>query len=183
MVHLEQVTVRKLKEHSATKQQVGVLFGREDQGLFNRELALANALLTIDSDPEFYSLNLGQAVVVVCYELYHSPSRAWGKKLRRCQQQDLEGLMRELFQHLEERGFWDDEGREYLQLKLRGLVNRVADLTSSDVGVLRGVVRSLAGPQAGKDLLLQKTGTDAGVQGAAAKVQEPHDGKCGDPES
>ncbi len=34
----------------------------------------ANAILTIDTDPNFYSLNLGQAVLITCYELFR-----WGR--------------------------------------------------------------------------------------------------------
>ncbi len=49
--------------------RIAVIFGREDRGLTNRELKLCNRLITIPTAPEYPSLNLAQAVVVVAYEL------------------------------------------------------------------------------------------------------------------
>ena len=53
--------------------QVAILFGPEDRGLTNADLRLCHGLVNIPT-AEFSSLNLAQAVMVVCYELfqYHS---------------------------------------------------------------------------------------------------------------
>lgn len=48
--------------------RVGVLFGAERAGLDNEEVARASAIITIPVNPEFYSLNLGQAVLLTAYE-------------------------------------------------------------------------------------------------------------------
>ena len=48
---------------------VGCVFGREDVGLSNADLAHCHAVLTIPTDPTYPSLNLAQAVMVVAYEL------------------------------------------------------------------------------------------------------------------
>ncbi len=48
---------------------VAVVFGREDKGLANEDLDLCDRLLTIPVDPAASSLNLAQAVLLVCYEL------------------------------------------------------------------------------------------------------------------
>jgi TrmH family RNA methyltransferase len=49
---------------------VALVFGREDHGLTNEALEQCHELITIPAHPEFASLNLGQAVLLVCYELY-----------------------------------------------------------------------------------------------------------------
>jgi tRNA/rRNA methyltransferase len=49
---------------------VAVLFGPEDRGLTNRELDPCHALIQITTHPGLSSLNLAQAVLLVCYELY-----------------------------------------------------------------------------------------------------------------
>jgi len=49
---------------------VALVFGREDSGLSNAELAQCHELVTIPAHPTFGSLNLAQAVLLVCYELY-----------------------------------------------------------------------------------------------------------------
>lgn len=48
---------------------VAVLFGREDRGLDNEALEMAHQVVTIPSNPEYSSLNLGHAAVIMLYEL------------------------------------------------------------------------------------------------------------------
>ena len=52
--------------------QVSILFGREDRGLTNEELQLANKHLIIPAHPEYPVLNIAMSAQVVCYELYQS---------------------------------------------------------------------------------------------------------------
>jgi TrmH family RNA methyltransferase len=54
---------------AAQKNRVAVLFGRERNGLTNREINECGLLVTIPSDPETPSLNLAQSVLLVAYEL------------------------------------------------------------------------------------------------------------------
>ena len=57
---------------SERKQWVGraaLVFGREDSGLTNEELALADLLTGVPMQADYPSLNLGQAVMVYCYQL------------------------------------------------------------------------------------------------------------------
>ena len=48
--------------------RVGFLFGSEKSGLTNEDLALANVLVTIPSEPNFSSLNLAHSVLLISYE-------------------------------------------------------------------------------------------------------------------
>lgn len=49
---------------------VALVFGREDAGLSNDDLDLCDRVLTVPTDPRRPSLNLAQAVLLVCYELW-----------------------------------------------------------------------------------------------------------------
>lgn len=49
---------------------IALVFGREDAGLSNDDLDLCDRTLTVPTDTEHWSLNLGQAVLLVCYELW-----------------------------------------------------------------------------------------------------------------
>ena len=51
------------------KQEIAILFGREDRGLTNEELAMANYHLTIPVNTDYGVLNVAQAIQVICYEL------------------------------------------------------------------------------------------------------------------
>lgn len=54
----------------AGRTRVAIVFGPEDRGLTNDELSLCQEVLTIPSHPQFPSLNLAQAVMLVAHELY-----------------------------------------------------------------------------------------------------------------
>ena len=61
-------------ETIARGERVGFLFGSEKNGLTNEELLCAHALVTIPTNPGFSSLNLGQAVLLMCYEWANRPA-------------------------------------------------------------------------------------------------------------
>ena len=49
---------------------VSILFGREDRGLTNDELQLANTHIEIPANPEYPVLNLAMSTQIVCYEIF-----------------------------------------------------------------------------------------------------------------
>ena len=51
---------------------VSILFGREDRGLTNEELQMANKHIIIPADPEYPVLNIAMSTQVVCYELFQA---------------------------------------------------------------------------------------------------------------
>ena len=57
---------------------VAVLFGREDFGLLDEELARCDILVSIPASPRYPVLNLSHAVAIVLYELF-SAKRAGGR--------------------------------------------------------------------------------------------------------
>lgn len=58
-----------LQEKSGWMSHAALVFGREDSGLTNEELALADVLTGVPMVADYPSLNLGQAVMVYCYQL------------------------------------------------------------------------------------------------------------------
>jgi TrmH family RNA methyltransferase len=64
-------------EH-ASAGTVCVLFGREDRGLTNEALDLCHAIVTIPTEPQYWSLNLAQAFLVVAYEIFLAAGGAAG---------------------------------------------------------------------------------------------------------
>lgn len=58
-----------LLEKSQWLTHAALVFGREDSGLTNDELALADVLTGVPMVADYPSLNLGQAVMVYCYQL------------------------------------------------------------------------------------------------------------------
>jgi len=60
---------------------LAIIFGREDRGLSNNELLLANKIFNIPTSKNNPSLNLSHAVSIVLYELNKSSKRNFNKEL------------------------------------------------------------------------------------------------------
>ncbi len=50
--------------------KIGILIGREGYGLFNKEIAKCDFLVTIPADKEYPTLNISHSVGILCYELH-----------------------------------------------------------------------------------------------------------------
>lgn len=64
-----QELVPMIEEKAGWMQHAALVFGREDSGLTNEELTLADVLTGVPMVADYPSLNLGQAVMVYCYQL------------------------------------------------------------------------------------------------------------------
>ena len=64
-----------IQELVANEIEVSILFGREDRGLTNDELQLANKHLIIPAHPDYPVLNIAMSTQVVCYELYQAAKK------------------------------------------------------------------------------------------------------------
>lgn len=124
----------------AANNNVAILFGREDRGLENEELPLCDMLVEIPTDPGYPSLNLAQAVMLVCYHLF----AASGEKspvLKLAPRQELEKMyvhMEETFRKLG----YGEKGGEYLleavMRSFRRLFGRTG-LMQKEINMLRGI--------------------------------------------
>ena len=59
-----------IKKVSEVEGKIGLVFGREDYGLFNKEIAACDIMLKIPTSESYPSLNLSHAVTIVLYSLY-----------------------------------------------------------------------------------------------------------------
>jgi tRNA/rRNA methyltransferase len=124
---------------------VAILFGPEDKGLTNEELAPCHALINLPTHSGFRSLNLAQAVMLVCYELYlaslsHSPGESLLPQLAEFQK--IEGMYAHLEELLRRIGFLDPQNPKRIMHTLRRIFGR-ANLSDRDVAILRGIFRQL----------------------------------------
>ena len=125
-----------------------ILFGPERSGLETDDVALARAILTVPINPEFGSLNLAQAVILVAYE--------WSKHVDlvsptetelpvRAPQEELEGMIGQLEGMLEEANYFFPPARvPATRRTLRTLLTK-AGWSSMEVRTMRGVLSALAG--------------------------------------
>ncbi len=78
----EPITPRQFAEkYSGTAGRIGILFGREDYGLYNEELRNCDVLVTIPTHEINPIMNLSHACTVIFYELYAKGQKPRKKKL------------------------------------------------------------------------------------------------------
>jgi tRNA/rRNA methyltransferase len=129
--------------------KVAFVFGNEAAGLTNEEMFACQFLVHIPANPAFTSLNLAQAVQIVCYELFlvgeSSVPRARTEKLATVQ--DVEGLYAHLEEAAVKSGFHVPQARSKLPERLRRLFSRVPELEREEVNIIRGLLKALLGKE------------------------------------
>ena len=139
---------QRLREAAAKGVPVGLLFGNERAGLSNDEVALADCVITIPTDPAFSSLNLGQAVLLAGYEWFRSGDETPAERIDHgaalpAPRDELIRLFEHLEEELETSGFLFPPGnRPGMIRNLRSILHR-AQLTDQEVRTLRGVIVAL----------------------------------------
>lgn len=140
------------------KRRVALVFGREDTGLTNEQVALCQRIVTIPSHKKFASLNLAQAVMVLSYEIFvakshkknskakfPSPARGEGQGegvAKPAKNQYLEAMYEDLGTLLGEIGFLSKQNPRHLMYLIRNLFNR-ARPTDKEVRIFRGICRQV----------------------------------------
>ncbi|HLZ19950.1 MAG TPA: RNA methyltransferase [Smithellaceae bacterium] len=128
------------------KNSIALLFGPEDTGLANEQLRLCHSVVTIPTSREFSSLNLSQAVMILCYEIFvaeTAASEAGTATPKLALSSELEGMYGQIRELLSEVGFLNPENPEYWMLDVRRFFSK-SNLTSREVKIVRGIVRQLA---------------------------------------
>ena len=127
-----------------------ILFGPERSGLETDEVALANAIVTVPINPEFGSLNLAQAVILLAYEWSRTAALAQPPAKEPeapATHQEIEGLIGQLDAELEAKGYFHPPERtEATRNTLRTIFTKTG-WSSREVKAVRGVVRALISPR------------------------------------
>jgi tRNA/rRNA methyltransferase len=130
-------------------ERVGILFGPERTGLFNDDLIYADAAVSIPVNPDFFSLNLAQAVLLVAYEWFASatdvPERREAEPAGRpATKGELDQLLEHLLAELDGVNFFRTTDRRASISRALQLIFARAELREPDVHLLRGVIKELA---------------------------------------
>jgi tRNA/rRNA methyltransferase len=127
-----------------------VLFGPERSGLETDDVAVARTILTVPINPEFGSLNLAQAVILVAYE--------WSKAEDLAQpsisaidppapQFELDGMIAQLDAMLESAGYFFPPDRAPVTKRMLRTLLTKPGWTAQEVRTVRGVLSTLDRPR------------------------------------
>jgi tRNA/rRNA methyltransferase len=122
--------------------RVALLFGPEHRGLTNDDLKYCQTTVTIPTS-DFSSLNLAQAVAIICYEfywgvMYSSTIKPSVPKL--ATSHELEGMYEHVEKLLHHIGFLRTEDSSYWIRNIRKFLGRVG-LRAKEARIIRGFCR------------------------------------------
>ena len=150
--------IEKCFDHALNGGDTAFLFGPEQSGLSNDDVVQADYTISIPLNKNFSSLNLSQAVLLICWEwnkakmLFqkqdYNPTKV-NKKLKKSTELsnvgDREYFYKQLDDLLNKSGFfYSKEMAPVVKRNIRSLFNR-ASLTHQDLRTLHGIIRSLSG--------------------------------------
>jgi tRNA/rRNA methyltransferase len=125
--------------------RVAFVFGPEDNGLTNEELALCTHVMLIPTTDAYTSINLAQAVMICCYELFlasdtfvprEEKSTGAPSELR----ERMFSIWRETLLQV---GFMEEDKADHMMYGLRRVLSRGAR-TVDDVNIMMGIARQAA---------------------------------------
>jgi tRNA/rRNA methyltransferase len=130
---------------------VAFLFGSERFGMTNEDVYRCNVALTIPTNPDFGSMNLGAAIQVIAYEWRMAlggfqPTESGDADRPEpvlADAQSVAGMLKHWEQALVDIEFLDPDAPKKLMPRLNQLFNR-AQLTPEEIHILRGVAKAMA---------------------------------------
>jgi tRNA/rRNA methyltransferase len=133
----------------ATEGRSAILFGPERSGLETEDVALATAIVTVPINPDFGSLNLAQAVILLAYEWSRRSALAQppAKEVEApAPHGEIEGLIGQLNGELEAKGYFHPPSRTQATKNTLRTIFTKTGWSSREVKAVRGIIRALIGP-------------------------------------
>ena len=130
-------------------EKVGILFGPERTGLTNDDMVQADTALSIPLNPQFSSLNIAQAVLLIAYEWAAADEDAPAERMsdhatRPATKDELLNLLEHLERALDQSGFLRNKAmRPAMVHNLRAFLQRGA-MTEQEVRSFHGVIKYLS---------------------------------------
>lgn len=130
----------------STQSGVGFLFGSERFGMRNEDVYRCHVCLSIPSNPQFGSLNIGAALQVIAYE-WRLALGGFGVDVTAAPSAladaaQVSGMLTHLEQSLMALGFLDPAAPKKLMPRLNALFNR-AQVTQEEIHILRGIAKAI----------------------------------------
>jgi tRNA/rRNA methyltransferase len=134
---------------AASAERSAILFGAERSGLETEEVALANAIVTVPINPQFGSLNLAQAVILLAYEWSRRAPLAvpTARELEPpASHAEVESLIRHLNEELDSKGYFHPPSRTQATKNTLRTIFTKTGWSSREVKAVRGIIRALVEP-------------------------------------
>ena len=139
------------REISSQSGASAILFGAERAGLETEEVAVAQKIVTVPINPEFRSLNLAQAVILLAYEWSKHQALAMpteGDEAEpRATQGQLDGLIGQIDEALDKAGYYFPPDRTPATKNTMRTIFSKAGWSNREIQAVRGMIRALVNPR------------------------------------
>jgi rRNA methylase len=122
-----------------------LVFGNEQSGLTIEQQEKCNRLVTIPGNPEYFSLNLAQAVQIMCYEIYsqYNPNlEHLINPVQKIDQRDVQHLLENLQTTLTAVEFDKHKNMKRVMRRLQKIIHK-ADLEREEADLLHGMLKKV----------------------------------------
>ncbi|MFC2563557.1 MAG: RNA methyltransferase [Neisseria sp.] len=138
--------VPELLQAARRGEKVALVFGNETFGLSIEEVQACNRLMTINGNPDYFSLNLAQAVQVVCYEIFSQtdmPMTHLQQEDHAATHEQIKGMVAHMESVMDDIGFFNRRNSERLMRRMQSLFGR-ANTQTEDIDILRGFFNTVS---------------------------------------
>lgn len=127
---------------AAAANRVALVFGPEDHGLSNDDLTVCQQLITIPAAPAYPSLNLAQAVMLCCYELFVAVNHPPAETRVLASAERVERMLQHLRAAFLAIGFLKTDNPDHIMHAIRRMLGR-AEMDERDVRIWLGLARQI----------------------------------------
>ena len=124
-----------------------IVFGRERMGLHNVDIQQCHKQVIIDADPTYASLNIAQAVQIVCYELYRASMQDFAEVADQADyplHEQLQHFYELLAQWTQASDYVSSQEVDNVMQHIRAFIRR-GEPTQRELNLLFGLVQSSLG--------------------------------------
>ena len=121
---------------------IAILFGPEDRGLSNEDIRRCHSLVNIPT-AAFSSINLAQAVMIVCWEIFTAGEPGPSEFVpRMASRHELDGMYEQVKDVLVRIGYIQPDNPDYWMNRIRHFFTRLG-LRAVEVSIIRGICRQI----------------------------------------
>lgn len=156
---------------AAASNRVALVFGPEDHGLSNEDLKACQQLIQIPTASAYSSLNLSQAVMICCYELFLAAQAEQLPAPELASAERIEFMFQRLQQAFLAIGYLHDDNPDHIMFAYRRFLGR-GQLDERDVRILLALARQVEWyGQGGWRVMAERDG--AAAEAASPSAAEP----------
>lgn len=144
-LHTPKEIIPEIYEALKNQESVSIVFGNEQNGLTIEQLEKCNRLVTIPGNPQYFSLNLAQAVQIMCYEIYsnYNPDMSFLQNpIKRATEKDIQYLLNSFDTILENINFYNNKNEVRVIRRLQHILHK-AELEREEVDLLHGILNQI----------------------------------------